>query len=89
MYGYLCVCLLLQDLVQSCLHGGGGDMGGHVLRETRPVWTSLPILAISRFSFLDFFSFENSPNERDARRRRSEVDGGEEPDRRRGVARAC
>jgi hypothetical protein len=32
------VCLLLQDLVQSCLHGGGGDqgggMGGHVLRET-------------------------------------------------------
>jgi hypothetical protein len=30
----LCVCLLLQDLVQRCLHGGGGDMGGHVLRET-------------------------------------------------------
>jgi hypothetical protein len=30
----MCVCLLLQDLVQSCLHGGGGDMGGHVLRET-------------------------------------------------------
>jgi hypothetical protein len=29
-----CVCLLLQDLVQRCLHGGGGDMGGHVLRET-------------------------------------------------------
>jgi hypothetical protein len=29
-----CVCLLLQDLVQSCLHGGGGDMGGHVLLET-------------------------------------------------------
>jgi hypothetical protein len=28
------VCLLLQDLVQRCLHGGGGDMGGHVLRET-------------------------------------------------------
>jgi hypothetical protein len=28
------VCLLLQDLVQSCLLGGGGDMGGHVLRET-------------------------------------------------------
>jgi hypothetical protein len=27
-----CVCLLLQDLVQSCLHGG--IMGGHVLRET-------------------------------------------------------
>jgi hypothetical protein len=31
---HTCVCLLLQDLVQSCLHGGGGDMGGHVLRET-------------------------------------------------------
>jgi hypothetical protein len=30
----LCVCLLLQDLVQICLHGGGGNMGGHVLRET-------------------------------------------------------
>jgi hypothetical protein len=28
------VLVLLQDLVQSCLHGGGGDMGGHVLRET-------------------------------------------------------
>jgi hypothetical protein len=27
------VCLLLQDLVQRCLHGGGGDMGGHVLRQ--------------------------------------------------------
>jgi hypothetical protein len=30
----MCVCLLLEDLVQRCLHGGGGDMGGHVLRET-------------------------------------------------------
>jgi hypothetical protein len=34
----VCVCLLLQDLVQSCLHAWGGDqgggMGGHVLRET-------------------------------------------------------
>ncbi len=29
----VCVCLLLQDLVQSCLHVGGG-FGGHVLRET-------------------------------------------------------
>jgi hypothetical protein len=28
------VCLLLQDLVQSCLRGEGGDIGGHVLRET-------------------------------------------------------
>jgi hypothetical protein len=32
--GNVCVCLLLQDLVQSCLLGEGGDMGGHVLRET-------------------------------------------------------
>jgi hypothetical protein len=23
----VCVCLLLQDLVQSCLHGGGGEGG--------------------------------------------------------------
>jgi hypothetical protein len=29
-----CVCLLLQDLVQSCWRGGGGGMGGHVVRET-------------------------------------------------------
>jgi hypothetical protein len=28
------VCLLLQDLVQSCVRGEGGDIGGHVLRET-------------------------------------------------------
>jgi hypothetical protein len=55
---YRCVCLLLQDLVQSCWRGGGADMGGHVLRETtsrglcglgcpsrtsEPVWTRLPI----------------------------------------------
>jgi hypothetical protein len=26
--------VLEQDLVQSCLRVGGGDMGGHVLRET-------------------------------------------------------
>jgi hypothetical protein len=31
----VCVCLLLQDLVQICLHGGGGgNVGGHVLGET-------------------------------------------------------
>jgi hypothetical protein len=30
----LCVCLLLQNLVQSCVRGEGGDIGGHVLRET-------------------------------------------------------
>jgi hypothetical protein len=35
--GSVCVCLLLQDLVQRCLHGGGGDMGGHVLRESNNV----------------------------------------------------
>jgi hypothetical protein len=34
MHPCVCVCLLLQDLVQSCLRGGGGDMGGHVLRKT-------------------------------------------------------
>ena len=28
------VCLLLQDLVQSCLLVCGRDIGGHVLRET-------------------------------------------------------
>jgi hypothetical protein len=32
--GFVCVCLLLQDLGQSCLRGEGGDIGGHVLRET-------------------------------------------------------
>jgi hypothetical protein len=30
----VCVCLLLQDLVQSCLRGEGGDIWGQVLRET-------------------------------------------------------
>jgi hypothetical protein len=30
----LCLCLLLQDLVQSCLRGGAVGVGGHVLRET-------------------------------------------------------
>ena len=30
----MCVCLLLQDLVRSCLRVWGGDIGGHVLRET-------------------------------------------------------
>ena len=31
----LCVLYsILQDLVQSCLRGEGGDIGGHVLRET-------------------------------------------------------
>ena len=28
------VCLLLQDLLQSCSRGWGGGNGGHVLRET-------------------------------------------------------
>jgi hypothetical protein len=31
--GPVCVCLLLQDLVQSCLRVWG-DIGGHVLRVT-------------------------------------------------------
>ena len=30
----VCVCLSLQDLVQSCLRGVGRDIGGHVLRKT-------------------------------------------------------
>jgi hypothetical protein len=29
----VCVCLLLQDLVQSCVRGEGGDIGEHVLQE--------------------------------------------------------
>jgi hypothetical protein len=33
-YDRRCVCLLLQDLVQSCVRGEGGDIEGHVLRET-------------------------------------------------------
>jgi hypothetical protein len=42
----VCVCLLLQDLVQSCLHWGGGGYGRtYATRddEPRPVWTRLPI----------------------------------------------
>jgi hypothetical protein len=30
----VCVCLLLQYLLQSCSRGEGGNNGGHVLRET-------------------------------------------------------
>jgi hypothetical protein len=41
IYVDYCVCLFLQDLVQSCLHGGGGDMGGPVLRETTVPITKL------------------------------------------------
>jgi hypothetical protein len=40
------VCLLLQDLVQSCLHGGGGGYGRTCATrddDPRPVWTRLPI----------------------------------------------
>jgi hypothetical protein len=43
---HMCVCLLLQDLVQRCLHGGGGGYGRTCATrddEPRPVWTSLPI----------------------------------------------
>jgi hypothetical protein len=42
----VCVCLLLQDLVQSCLRGGGGRNGRTCATrddEPRPVWTRLPI----------------------------------------------
>jgi hypothetical protein len=41
----VCVCFLLQDLVQSCLRGGGGYGRTCATRddEPRPVWTSLPI----------------------------------------------
>jgi hypothetical protein len=42
----VCVCLLLQDLVQRCIHGGGGGYGRTCATrddEPRPVWTSLPI----------------------------------------------
>jgi hypothetical protein len=41
-----CVCLLLQDLVQSCLRKGGGRYGRTcAMRDDapRPVWTRLPI----------------------------------------------
>jgi hypothetical protein len=39
----VCVCLLLQDLVQSCLHGGGEGYGRTCAtrdHEPRPVKTS-------------------------------------------------
>jgi hypothetical protein len=42
----VCVFLLLQDLVQRCLHGGGGGHGRTCATrddEPRPVWTRLPI----------------------------------------------
>jgi hypothetical protein len=32
----LCVCLLLQDLVQSCLHGGGGYGRTCATRDDEP-----------------------------------------------------
>jgi hypothetical protein len=41
----VCVCLLLQDLVQSCLRGGGGGYGRTCATrddDPRPVWTRLP-----------------------------------------------
>jgi len=28
---HVCVCLLLQDLLQSCSRGGEEESGGHVL----------------------------------------------------------
>jgi hypothetical protein len=33
--GCVCVCLLLQDLVQSCLHGGGGGIWEDMCYERR------------------------------------------------------
>ena len=42
----VCVCvLLLQDLLQSCSRGGGGEWRTCAMRddEPRPVWMSLPI----------------------------------------------
>jgi len=42
-----CVCvLLLQDLLQSCSRGGGGEWRTCAMRddEPRPVWMSLPIM---------------------------------------------
>ena len=39
----LCVCLLLQDLLQSCARGGGGEWRTCAMRydEPRLVWTRL------------------------------------------------
>jgi hypothetical protein len=42
----VCVCvLLLQDLLQSCSRGGGGEWRTCAVRddEPRPVWMRLPI----------------------------------------------
>jgi hypothetical protein len=33
--GSVCVCLLLQDLVQRCLHGGGGGVWEDMCYERR------------------------------------------------------
>jgi hypothetical protein len=43
---FITVCvLLLQDLLQSCSRGGGGEWRTCAMRddEPRPVWMSLPI----------------------------------------------
>ena len=39
----MCVCLLLQDLLQSCARGGGGEWRTCAMRydEPRLVWTRL------------------------------------------------
>ena len=41
--GLVCVCLLLQDLLQSCARGGGGEWRTCAMRydEPRLVWTRL------------------------------------------------
>ncbi len=50
----MCVCLLLQDLVQSCLRGEGGIWRTCATRddEPRPVWSNLPITHLVNSGFL-------------------------------------
>jgi hypothetical protein len=60
---YGCVCLLLQDLVQSCLHGGGGGYGRTcATRDDEPV-VSIKHLVISYvcLSLLTFFKMLSTP----------------------------
>jgi hypothetical protein len=53
----VCVCLLLQDLVQSCLRGEGGIWRTCATRDDEPrpvwtVWTSLPTTHLVNSGFL-------------------------------------
>ena len=36
-----CVCLLLQDLLQSCSRGGGGEWRTDAMRDTNTSYTQL------------------------------------------------